>query len=94
MNQRACVKCNTRWTINASTCPFCGGESKPVNVPPPAWEQAVRSASAPTAAIPSEPQEPAEPVVVEVPAAPAPSRWARFRDWVGGRRGTTGNRRA
>ncbi|HYF01396.1 MAG TPA: hypothetical protein VEJ18_20910 [Planctomycetota bacterium] len=92
MDQRACVKCNTRWTINASTCPFCGGESKPVNVPPPAWEQAVRAASAPVAA--PRAAVTAEPVEAAAPAAPAPGRWARFRDWVGGRRGTGRNRRA
>lgn len=90
MNQRACVQCNTRWTIDASTCPFCGGESKPVNVPPPAWEQARRTAAAPVAA----PVVPAAPMAVETPPPPPPSRWARFRDWVGGRRGIGGNRRS
>lgn len=92
MKQRACVKCNTRWTIDAQTCPFCGGESRAVDVPPPAWEQAVRAAKAPAAPPPSPAVEPARPVEAEAPVPP--SRWARFRDWVGGRRGSSLNRRA
>ena len=79
MKQRACIQCNTRWTIDASSCPFCGGESKAVVVPPSAWEEAVRSASVPSAPAP-------------VPASPAatPARrasgWARLRGWLAGRR--------
>lgn len=39
MNQRACVKCNTRWTLAAASCPFCGGDSVEVSVPPSAWAE-------------------------------------------------------